>query len=256
MQTETLLFSLFSSLALLSGVLVIRSKNPVHSVLFLILAFCSVSGLLLMLGLDFFAMVFLVVYVGAIAVLFLFVVMMLNIKTAEVSENVLRYLPIGGLIGLLFILEVLLIVDSDLVPLLRQGPISQGSTGGLWVEFLSLSVPALLGGKVSLETWRKDWALFQADCESLGGQDVSFQALPQVLQDWSAVVEPMTNIKALGQLMYTYECYYFLVASLILLVAMVGAIVLTMHKASMVRRQDVFAQNTREHTKTVHKVRG
>ena len=122
MQTETLLFSLFSSLALLSGVLVIRSKNPVHSVLFLILAFCSVSGLLLMLGLDFFAMVFLVVYVGAIAVLFLFVVMMLNIKTAEVSENVLRYLPIGGLIGLLFILEVLLIVDSDLVPLLRQGP--------------------------------------------------------------------------------------------------------------------------------------
>lgn len=255
MHTETLLFSLFSSLAILSGILVIRSKNPVHSVLFLILAFCSVSGLLLMLGLDFFAMVFLVVYVGAIAVLFLFVVMMLNIKTAEVSENVLRYLPIGGLIGLLFIFEVLLIVDSDLVPLLRQGAETQTSTLDLWLGFLASSVPSLLSGRVSLQEWRADWSLFQTECDRLQSLYGPHHVSPQILQDWSTYIEPMTNIKALGQLMYTYECYYFLVASLILLVAMIGAIVLTMHKASMVRRQDVFAQNTREHTKTVQKVR-
>ena len=82
--------------------MVIRAKNPVYSVLFLILIFCNVSGLLLLLNLDFFAMVFLVVYVGAIAVLFLFVVMMLNVKLAEINDNILRYLPIGGVFGLLF----------------------------------------------------------------------------------------------------------------------------------------------------------
>ena len=87
-----ILFSIFASIALISAGLVIRAKNPVHSVLFLILVFCNASGLLVLLGLDFFAMILLVVYVGAIAVLFLFVVMMLNIKVAEIHENVLRYL--------------------------------------------------------------------------------------------------------------------------------------------------------------------
>ena len=84
---ESSLFYLFSTLCILSGIMVIRSKNPVHSVLFLILVFCNASGLLILLGLDFFAMVFLVVYVGAIAVLFLFVVMMLNIKLVEINET-------------------------------------------------------------------------------------------------------------------------------------------------------------------------
>jgi NADH-ubiquinone oxidoreductase chain 6 len=113
-----LLFYLFSSLALISGVMVIQARNPVHSVLFLILVFFNAAGLLVLLGLDFFAMIFLVVYVGAIAVLFLFVVMMLNIKVAEINEKRLRYLPIGGVLGILFLLEVILIVDNDLIPLL------------------------------------------------------------------------------------------------------------------------------------------
>lgn len=112
------LFYFFSSLALISGVMVIQARNPVHSVLFLILVFFNSAGLLILLGLDFFAMIFLVVYVGAIAVLFLFVVMMLNIKLAEINEKKLRYLPIGGLLGLLFLFEVFLIVDNDLIPLL------------------------------------------------------------------------------------------------------------------------------------------
>src|SRR6478735_5134102 len=112
------LFYLFSSLALLSGIMVIQSRNPVHSVLFLILVFFNAAGLLILLGLDFFAMIFLVVYVGSIAVLFLFVVMMLNIKLAEINEKKLRYLPVGGVLGLLFLFEILLLVDNDLIPLL------------------------------------------------------------------------------------------------------------------------------------------
>ena len=98
--------------------MVIQSRNPVYSVLFLILVFFHGAALLLLLGLDFFAMTFLVVYVGAIAVLFLFVVMMLNINVAELQERRLRYLPMGGVLGLLFVLEGLVILDVDLVPLL------------------------------------------------------------------------------------------------------------------------------------------
>ena len=202
-----LLFYLFSSLALISGVMVIQSRNPVHSVLFLILVFFNAAGLLLLLGLDFFAMIFLVVYIGAIAVLFLFVVMMLNIKLAEINEKKLRYLPIGGLLGLLFLFEIFLIVDNDLIPLLSQEPLVGEN------EIFSLT-----------------------------------------FTDWPSIVESVTNIQAIGQLVYTYYFYFFLMASFILLVAMIGAIVLTMHKSVGVKHQQVFEQNTREFAKTVGKV--
>nr|YP_006666406.1 NADH dehydrogenase subunit 6 [Trebouxiophyceae sp. MX-AZ01]AFQ93761.1 NADH dehydrogenase subunit 6 [Trebouxiophyceae sp. MX-AZ01] len=119
------LFYLFSSLALVSGVMVIQARNPVHSVLFLILVFFNSAGLLVLLGLEFFAMIFLVVYVGAIAVLFLFVVMMLNIRLAEISEKRLRYLPIGGLLGVLFLGETLLIIDNDLIPWLGSSSLER-----------------------------------------------------------------------------------------------------------------------------------
>ena len=131
----------FSSLALASGILVIRARNPVHSVLFLILVFCQAAGLLLLQNLDFFAMIFLVVYVGAIAVLFLFVVMMLNIKLAEISERKLRYVPIGGFLGLLFLGEMILIVNNDLIPWLGSPemwtPLAQTSPGP-WVSWAQL----------------------------------------------------------------------------------------------------------------------
>ena len=196
-----LLFYCFSSFALISGVMVIQSKNPVHSVLFLILVFFNAAGLLILLGLDFFAMIFLVVYVGAIAVLFLFVVMMLHIKLAEINEKKLRYLPVGGFLGLLFLFEIFLIVDNDLIP--------------------------LLGGEYKAESTLIEWGLF---------------------------VNTLTNCEGLGLLIYTFYFYFFLVASLILLVAMIGAIVLTMHKGVHVKRQQVFQQNTREFAKTVAKV--
>lgn len=204
------LFYLFSSLALLSGIMVIQARNPVHSVLFLILVFFNAAGLLILLGLDFFAMIFLVVYVGAIAVLFLFVVMMLNIKLAEINEKKLRYLPIGGLLGILFLFEMFLIVDNDLIPLLSNS------------------------------------------------QVINVQNITQIYTldfiDWSTILETVTNINAVGQLIYTYYFYFFLIASLILLVAMIGAIVLTMHKGVHVKRQEVFEQNTREFAKTITKL--
>lgn len=196
-----LLFYCFSSFALISGVMVIQSKNPVHSVLFLILVFFNAAGLLILLGLDFFAMIFLVVYVGAIAVLFLFVVMMLNIKLAEINEKRLRYLPVGGFLGLLFLFEIFLIVDNDLIPLLNVS-----DRGEL------------------------------------------------ALTEWGFYVNTLTNVEGLGLLIYTFYFYFFLIASLILLVAMIGAIVLTMHKGVHVKRQQVFQQNTREFAKTISKV--
>lgn len=198
-----LLFYMFSSLGLLSGIMVIQSKNPVHSVLFLILVFFNSAGMLILLGLDFFAMIFIVVYVGAIAVLFLFVVMMLNIKLAEINEKKLRYLPIGGLLGILFLFEIFLIIDNDLIPLLY---------------------------------------------------DQNFKIFSSLdFTEWAFIIESDTNIEAIGGLIYTYYFLFFLLASLILLVAMIGAIVLTMHKGIYIKRQEVFQQNTREFAKTVRK---
>lgn len=193
-----ILFYIFASIAIIAGIMVIQSRNPVHSVLFLILVFFNVAALLILLGLDFFAMVLLVVYVGAIAVLFLFVVMMLNIKLAEINEQKLRYLPIGGLIGLLFLFEMFVIIDND-------------------VCFY-------------------DWGVVQ-------------------FIEWSSIVNNSTNIEAVGQLIYTYFFHDFIIASIILLVAMIGAIVLTMHRGANVKAQYVFEQNARDFQKTVVKKR-
>lgn len=193
------LFYLFSSFALISGIMVIQAKNPVHSVLFLILVFFNSAGQLIMLSLDFFAMIFLVVYVGAIAVLFLFVVMMLNIKVAEINEKKLRYLPIGGLLAFLFLLEIFVIVDNDLIPVFQLNSLTP-------------------------------------------------------FTQWAFMKESLNNISALGNIIYTYYFYFFCMASLILLVAMIGAIVLTMHKKVTHKRQLVFHQNCREFAKTVAKI--
>ena len=196
--------------------MVIQSRNPVHSVLFLILVFFNAAGLLVLLGLDFFAMIFLVVYVGAIAVLFLFVVMMLNIKLAEINEKRLRYLPIGGVLGLLFLFEIFLIVDNDLIPLVATSFPSP--------EALAFPSP------------------------------IDQHYVPLTFIQWSTLVETISNIESIGLLIYTYYFFFFLIASLILLVAMIGAIVLTMHKGVNIKRQQVFQQNTREFAKTVTKI--
>jgi len=199
MNIETLFFYIFSSLAIASGIMVISSRNPMHSVLFLVLVFCNVAGLLILLEIEFLAMLFLIVYVGAIAVLFLFVVMMLNIRVTELNESVLRYLPIGGIILFIFFFEILSVVNGDLVPFFSS-----------------------------------QFFLFESENFILN------QNLNTIF--WTNQIYPITNIEALGNVIYTYYVVSFMGASLVLLVAMIGAILLTMRKRTNVRKQEIFDQ--------------
>lgn len=191
MYLENLLFYFFSSVSIFCGLMVIGSKNPIHSILSLILVFCNVAGLLILLEVEFLAMMFLVVYVGAIAILFLFVVMMLNIRLVELQENLVRYLPIGALIGFIFLVEIFLVLDQNLVPAPNLNNI---------VAFV----------------------------------------------DWSSEIENITNIEALGVVLYTHYFYLFLLASMVLLVSMIGAILLTLHHRDDVKRQDIYRQVARD----------
>ena len=185
MAVAAAFFYLFAAVAVAAAVMVIVSRNPVHSVLFLILTFFNGAGLFLLLGAEFLAMIVVVVYVGAVAVLFLFVVMMLDIDFAELREGILEYAPIGGTIGLILLVELALVFSG--------------------------------------------WAI-----------------TPETM---SAVPAPepggLTNTEALGQLLYTKYIYFFQMAGLVLLVAMIGAIVLTLRHKEGVKRQDISAQVAR-----------
>jgi NADH-quinone oxidoreductase subunit J len=185
MNAAAAFFYLFASVTVASAFMVVSSRNPVHSVLFLILAFVNAAGLFLMLGAEFLAMLLIVVYVGAVAVLFLFVVMMLDVDFAEFRQGFLNYLPIGALVGLIFAIELLLVV-------------------GAWV--------------IDPQIVRAPVAAIPAD---------------------------LSNTEALGRVLYTQYIYYFQAAGLVLLVAMIGAIVLTLRERPGVKRQDVPTQNAR-----------
>lgn len=183
--------------------MIIFARNPVHSVLFLILAFCNVSCLLLLIESEFLALIFIIVYVGAIAVLFLFVVMMLNVKLSELNENVIRYLPIGGVLGIIFLFEIALIFRNDLVPTLSF------ESGYSILNDLHLRRPAL--------------------------------------KSWSFMLDRSSNIQLFGQVLYSDYVYLFIISSMILLVSMIGAIVLTLHKRVNVKKQDIFKQVSRNY---------
>jgi NADH-quinone oxidoreductase subunit J len=187
MIVQGLAFYLFAAITVASGVMVIASRNPVHSVLFLILAFFNSAGLFLLLGAEFLAMILVVVYVGAVAVLFMFVVMMLDINFVELRRGFLQYLPIGALIGLILLVELVLLF-------------------GAWV--ISPDAPV-----------------------------VARSPIPPV--------EQVTNTHALGAVLYTDYIYLFQTAGLILLVAMIGAIVLTLRQREGVLRQSITAQLAR-----------
>ena len=195
MVVQALAFYVFAAVATAAGVMVISARNPVHSVLFLILAFFNAAGLFVLLGAEFLAMLLVVVYVGAVAVLFLFVVMMLDINFAELREGFLQYLPIGALVGVVLLAELALV-------------------GGSW----ALSEGA---GKTSLP-----------------------------VSD-----EEMTNTHALGHVLYTDYIYLFQAAGLVLLVAMIGAIVLTHRRRTGVRRQRIGAQIGRRKEDTIEVVK-
>ncbi len=180
----TIFFYLFSGLAVASAMMVILSRNPVHSVLFLILCFFNAAGLFILLGAEFLAMILVVVYVGAVAVLFLFVVMMLDVDFVKLRAGMAQYLPIGGIIGLILLAELLLV----------------------------------------LGTWNM---------------------APEALKTGAATPTNITNTEALGQVLYTKYIYFFEAAGLILLVAMIGAIVLTLRHKEGVKRQNVTVQVSR-----------
>ena len=186
-------FYCFAAVAIASAVMVISARNPVHSVLFLILTFFNAAGLFVLIGAEFIAMILIVVYVGAVAVLFLFVVMMLDIRFAELREGFMQYLPVGGLIGLILLVELIMV-------------------GGSW----ALS-PAVEKAR-------------------------AFPAPP---------VDQMTNTHAIGQILYTDYIYLFQGAGLVLLVAMIGAIVLTLRTRDGVKKQKIAQQVVRRPEDTV-----
>ena len=193
MIIQTLAFYLFSAVTVFAAVMVISSKNPVHSVLFLILAFFNSAGLFVLLGAEFLAMILVVVYVGAVAVLFMFVVMMLDINIAELKHGFLQYLPLGGVVGLILLLELIL---------------------------------------------------------SLGGFIISSQSQSSIAAPRPNINE-VTNTEAIGNLIYTNYIYFFQAAGLILLVAMIGAIVLTHRSRENVRKQNISDQINRRPQDTI-----
>ena len=186
---ETLFFYLFASITCLAGLMVISSRNPVHSVLFLILAFFNAAGLFVLLGAEFLAMMLVVVYVGAVAVLFLFVVMMLDINFVELREGFQRYMPLGLGVGGVLLAEI------------------------LFVFFNSADMPETV-----------------------------------------VMVNEVSNTRALGRILYTDYIYLFQLAGLILLVAMIGAIALTLRKRENVRRQSIASQTERTRADSIEVV--
>jgi NADH-quinone oxidoreductase subunit J len=185
MIVSALFFYLFAGVCVASAVLVIVSRNPVHSVLYLILAFVNASGLFILMGAEFLGMMLIVVYVGAVAVLFLFVIMMLDVDFVELREGFLEYLPIGLVIGAIFLVELLLVA---------------------------------------------------------GGWVINPGAVKQIT---AAIPTNVSNTEALGLVLYTKYIHYFQIAGMVLLVAMIGAIVLTLRHKASVKRQDINVQNAR-----------
>jgi NADH-quinone oxidoreductase subunit J len=186
MILPALFFYLFAGVCVASAVMVIASRNPVHSVLFLILAFVNASGLFVLMGAEFLGDdAWIVVYVGAVAVLFLFVIMMLDVDFVELREGFLEYLPIGLVIGGIFLVELLLVA---------------------------------------------------------GGWVINPGTVKQIT---AAIPTNVSNTEALGLVLYTKYIHYFQIAGMVLLVAMIGAIVLTLRHKAKVKRQDINVQNAR-----------
>ncbi|MCO6186096.1 NADH-quinone oxidoreductase subunit J [Rhizobium sp. L1K21] len=187
MGLQALFFYIFAFIAIASAFMVISARNPVHSVLFLILTFFNAAGLFLLTGAEFLAMILLVVYVGAVAVLFLFVVMMLDVDFAALRTKALEYAPVGALIGIILAAELIVVIGGSVIsPELAQNT--------------AMPIPA---------------------------------------------VSERTNTAALGDVLYTHYVFYFQLAGLVLLVAMIGAIVLTLKHRVDIKRQNIAAQVAR-----------
>jgi len=184
MALQAIAFYVMATVTVAAGLAVVLARNPVHSVLFLITAFFSAAGLFVMMGAEFLAMLLVVVYVGAVAVLFLFVVMMLDVDFSRLREGFARYLPFGGAVA-----------------------------GVLAIEMIMVAANVATRGAAA-------------------------NATPEAAGD-------VSNAEAIGRVLYTDYVYFFQAAGLVLLVAMIGAIVLTLRHKPGVKRQNIAAQNAR-----------
>ena len=193
MIVQAIAFYIFASVVVAAGVMVISARNPVHSVLFLILAFFNAAGLFVLLGAEFIAMILVIVYVGAVAVLFLFVVMMLDINFVELRQGFLQYLPIGGLIGVVLLVELAFILAG--------------------------------------------WTLAPAGVMKLTAP--------------TPPIAEATNTVAIGRILYTDYVYLFQASGIILLIAMIGAIVLTLRSREGVKKQRIASQLDRRREQTI-----
>ena len=191
MTIATVFFYLFSFVTVTCAFMVIGSRNTVHSVLFLILAFFNSAGLFLLAGAEFLALILIVVYVGAVAVLFLFVVMMLDVDYAQMREGFLQYLPIGAIVGIILVAQLILVLAAETITFTPTA--------------------------------------------------AAVEPVPNAFVQ-SGDLQPVSNIEAIGALLYTKYIFYFQMAGMVLLVAMIGAIVLTLHRRADVRRQNVTEQ--------------
>ena len=191
MLAHSLVFYLFSFITIASSLAVISARNTIHAVFFLILDFVSVSCLFIMMGAEFLGMLTLIVYVGAVAVLFLFVVMMLNVNYSDLKSGFLNYLPFGGLIGIVLIIEIGLMIG----------------------------------------TWKYRDAFIKTSEIKINSD--------------------LSNTEAIGNVLYTEYLHYFQISGLILLVAMIGAILLTYRRKDNLKRQDITTQVSRERSDSI-----
>ena len=187
----TIAFWIFASVTVISGLMVVAARNPVHSVLFLISAFIGAAGLFVLMGAEYLAMLLIVVYVGAVAVLFLFVVMMLDVDFVELKQGFLQYLPFAATLAVIVVIELLFVV-------------------AVWV--------------------------FPSDSELQRAHPIATDGSPLAGEN------APSNIEALGLILYTDYVHYFQIAGIVLLVAMIGAIVLTFRERDGIRKQDVSEQ--------------
>lgn len=187
----TIAFWIFASVTVISGLMVVAARNPVHSVLFLISAFIGAAGLFVLMGAEYLAMLLIVVYVGAVAVLFLFVVMMLDVDFVELKQGFLQYLPFAATLAVVVVIELIFVV-------------------AVWV--------------------------FPSDSELQRAHPIATDGSPLAGEN------APSNIEALGLILYTDYVHYFQIAGIVLLVAMIGAIVLTFRERDGIRKQDVSEQ--------------
>jgi len=227
------MFAFCSVWALSAATLVVSAPNPVLSVICLIVVFCNAAGIMLLLDLDFFAMIFLVVYVGAIAVLFLFVVMMLNINVTtgrEPGESKKNNIVWVWLASLPFVVLALESADDF----------------GQFISSLHVMTTKSYGWELSGNSYGLENTVTNLVLEAIKNTSQ--------LDSWTSP-QTFSTIEVLGHVLYTTYVFYFIMASLILLVAMIGAIVLTMHKGTVGKKQEVYEQNRREFENTIHKIR-